>query len=205
VSTLQKTFLTPEQYLEIERKAEFKSEYYEGEMFAMAGASWAHNLIVWNLVTGFGQQLRKGPCRGTPSDMRVRISPSGLYTYPDITIVCGEPQFLDERRDTLLNPNLIVEVLSPSTEAYDRGRKFKHYRSVESVSQYLLVASEQVGAELFTRQPDGGWRLIVVSSMEDSLDLQSVGCRLALADVYEKVDLTATGPDVTGLDVTRQD
>lgn len=196
MSTLQKTFLTQEQYLEIERKADFKSEYYEGEMFAMAGASWAHNLIVWNLVTEFGQQLRKGPCRGTPSDMRVRINPSGLYTYPDVTIVCGEPQFLDERRDTLLNPNLIVEVLSPSTEAYDRGRKFKHYRSVESVSQYLLVSSEEINAELFTRQPDGTWHLITVSRLEDSLEFQSVGCRLALADVYQKVDFTdSSGSD----------
>jgi Uma2 family endonuclease len=197
VSTLQKTFLTPEQYLEIERKAEFKSEYYEGEMFAMAGAQEAHNLIVGNLHGELRQQLRPRPCRAYMSDMRVRVSPSGLYTYPDVTIVCGEPQFLDEVRDTLLNPNLIVEVLSPSTEAYDRGRKFKHYRSVESVSQYLLVASEQIGAELFTRQPDGGWRLIVANSMEDSLDLQSVGCRLALADMYEKVDLTAARQDVT--------
>ena len=197
MSTLQKTFLTPEQYLEIERKAEFKSEYYEGEMFAMAGAQEAHNLIVGNLHGELRQQLRPRPCRAYMSDMRVRVSPSGLYTYPDVTIVCGEPQFLDEVRDTLLNPNLIVEVLSPSTEAYDRGRKFKHYRSVESVSQYLLVASEQIGAELFTRQPDGGWRLIVANSMEDSLDLQSVGCRLALADMYEKVDLTAARQDVT--------
>ena len=196
MSTLQKTFLTPEQYLEIERKAEFKSEYYQGEMFAMAGAKEAHNLIAGNVYAAFHQQLRSRPCRPYMSDMRVRVSPGGLYTYPDVTIVCGEPQFLDEQRDTLLNPNLIVEVLSPSTEAYDRGRKFKHYRSVESVSEYLLVSSEQIGAELFTRQPDGGWHLITVGRMEDSLDLQSVGCRLALADVYEKVELTEPpGPD----------
>jgi Uma2 family endonuclease len=190
VSTLQKTFLTPEQYLEIERKAEFKSEYYQGEMFAMAGAKEAHNLIVGNVHAAFHQQLRSRPCRAYMSDMRVRVNPSGLYTYPDVMIVCGAPQFLDEQRDTLLNPNLIVEVLSPSTEAYDRGRKFKHYSSVESLSQYLLVSSEQIGAELFTRQPDGSWHLITVSRMEDSLDLQSVGCRLALADVYQKVDFT---------------
>jgi Uma2 family endonuclease len=195
VSTLQKTFLTEEQYLEIERKAEFKSEYYQGEMFAMAGAGWAHNLIVWNLVAEFRQQLRNGPCQGTSNDMRVRVNRSGLYTYPDITIVCGEPQFLDERRDTLLNPNLIVEVLSPSTEAYDRGRKFKNYRSVESISEYLLVSSEQVGAELFTRHPDGSWHLITVSRLEDSLDLQSIGCRLALAGVYEKVEFTDSPAD----------
>ena len=122
--------------------------------------------------------------------MRVRVSSTGLYTYPDVLVVCGEPQFLDERRDTLLNPNLIVEVLSPSTEAYDRGRKFEQYQSVESVSEYLLVSSERVSAMLFTRQPDGRWILTTAGRLDDSLDLQSVGCRLALADLYEKVDLT---------------
>src|SRR6266404_1708800 len=154
MSSVPKTFLTPEQYLEIERKAEFKSEYFQGEMFAMAGAREAHNLIALNLAAALHPQLRARPCRAYISDMRVRVSATGLYTYPDILVVCGEPQFLDERRDTLLNPNLIVEVLSPSTEAYDRGRKFEHYRSVESLSEYLLVSSERIIAELFTRQPD---------------------------------------------------
>ena len=106
-------------------------------------------------------------------------------------MVCGEPKFLDETRDTLLNPSLIVEVLSPSTEFYDRVRKFEHYRSVESVSEYLLVSSVRVSAELYTRQSDGRWLLTTADRMEDSLDLQSVGVRLALADLYEKVDLTA--------------
>jgi Uma2 family endonuclease len=190
VSTQPKTFLTPEQYLEIERLAEFKSEYYQGEMFAMAGAREAHNLIVLNLAAALHQQFRPRPCRAYMSDMRVRVSATGLYTYPDILAVCGEPQFLDERRDTLLNPNLIVEVLSPSTEAYDRGRKFEHYRSVESLGEYLLVSSERVSAELFTRQPDGRFLLTAAGRLEDSLDLQSVGGRLTLADLYEKVDFT---------------
>ena len=190
MSTQPKTFLTPEQYLEIERLAEFKSEYYQGEMFAMSGAREAHNLIVLNLAAALHQQLRTRPCRAYMSDMRVRVSATGLYTYPDVLAVCGEPQFLDDRRDTLLNPNLIVEVLSPSTEAYDRGRKFEHYRSVESLSEYLVVSSERVSAELFTRQPDGRFLLTAAGRLEDSLDLQSVGCRLALADLYEKVDFT---------------
>ena len=190
MSTQPKTLLTPEQYLEIEREAEFKSEYYQGEMFAMAGAREAHNLIAANLLAALHQQLRPRPCRVYMSDMRVRVSATGLYTYPDVTVVCGEPQFLDERRDTLLNPNLVVEVLSPSTEAYDRGRKFEHYRSIESVNEYLLVSSERVSAELFTRQPDGRFLLTAAARLEDSLDLQSVGCRLTLADLYEKVDFT---------------
>ena len=191
MATHPTTFLTPEQYLEIERKAEFKSEYYQGEMFAMAGAKEAHNLVIWNLARELGQQLRQRPCRAYLADMRVRVSATGLYTYPDVVAVCGEPQFLDDQRDTLLNPNLIVEVLSPSTELYDRVRKFEHYRSLESVSEYLLVSSERVSAELYTRQPDGRWLLTTVSRMEDSLDLQSAGAHLALADLYEKVDFTA--------------
>ena len=190
MATQPKTFLTPEQYLEIERKADFKSEYYKGEMFAMAGARWAHNRVVANLVASLHQQLRSRPCQTVPGDMRVRINTTGLYTYPDAIVVCGEPLFLDDTRDTLLNPGVIVEVLSPSTEAYDRGRKFEHYRSVESVAEYLLVSSERVSAELYTRQPDGRWLLATASRMEDSLDLQSVGAHLSLADLYEKVDFS---------------
>jgi Uma2 family endonuclease len=191
VSTQPKTFLTEEQYLEIERAAEFKSEYYQGEMFAMAGAKEAHNLVVANLMRELGQQLRRGPCRLYPSDMRVRVGTSGLYTYPDVVVVCGEPRFLDDQRDTLLNPNLVVEVLSPSTEAYDRGRKFQRYQTVESLTEYLLVSSDRVQVELYTRQAEGRWLLTSADRSEDALDLQSVGCRLVLSDVYEKVDLTA--------------
>src|SRR5450759_3578042 len=196
MATQPKTYITPEHYLEIERKAEFKSEYYQGEMFAMAGARWTHNRLGANLIAALHQQLRSGPCQTLSSDMRVQVKATGLYTYPDVTVVCGEPQFLDETRDTLLNPSLIVEVLSPSTEAYDRGRKFEHYRSVESVGEYLLVSSERVSAELYTRQPDGRWLLTFGGSLEDSLDLQSVGAHLALADLYEKVDLTAPAAPV---------
>jgi Uma2 family endonuclease len=190
MSTQPKTYLTPEQYLEIERKAEFKSEYYQGEMFAMAGARWAHNLILLNLASELRQQLRSRPCAATSSDMRVRVSGTGLYTYPDVVVVCGEPRFLDDRRDTLLNPNLIVEILSESTEAYDRGRKFEHYRSLESLSEYLLVSSERVSAELFTRRPDGRWLLTSAARLEDSITLESAGCQLTLSNLYEKVDFT---------------
>jgi Uma2 family endonuclease len=191
---MPKTFLTPEQYLEIEREAKYKSEYYQGEMFAMAGAGEAHNVLVTNLVTGLNNQLRSRPCRVYPSDMRVRVSATGLYTYPDVVVICGERRFLDERRDTLLNPSLLVEVLSPSTEAYDRGRKFEDYRSVESLREYLLVASDRVHADLYTRQPDGRWLLTSADRLEDSLDMQSVACRLALADLYEKTDLPGSQP-----------
>jgi Uma2 family endonuclease len=155
VSTQPKTFLTPEQYLEIERKAEYKSEYFRGEMFAMAGASRAHNLLVAHLLRDLGQQLRGKPCEIYPSDMRVRVSSTGLYTYPDVVAVCGEPKLLDNQLDTLLNPHLIVEVLSPSTEAYDRGRKFEHYQSIESLGEYLMITCDRIHADLHTRRPDG--------------------------------------------------
>ena len=118
--------MTPEQYLEIERKAEYKSEYRDGEMFAMAGAPEGHNLVVGNLIQGLIPQLRPRGCRVYSNDMRVQAGNSRLYAYPDVAVVCGEPQFLDNRRDTLLNPVMVVEVLSPSTEAYDRGEKFSH-------------------------------------------------------------------------------
>jgi Uma2 family endonuclease len=197
VSTQPKTYLTPEQYLEIERNAEFKSEYYQGEMFpmggpyAMAGPKFAHNVLVGNVVGELGQQLRSRPCAVCPSDMRVRVSQTDLYTYPDVVVVCGGPEFLDDRRDTLVNPNLIVEVLSPSTEAYDRGRKFELYRSIPSLTEYLLVASDRVHVDLYTRQPDGRWLLTSASGLEESLELQSVSCRIGLGDLYEKVDLAA--------------
>ena len=194
MSTQPKTLLTPEQYLAIEREAKYKSEYYQGEMFAMAGAGWVHNRLVANLIGGFYRQPQQSPCQACPSDMRVRVSATGLYTYPDVVVVCGDPQFLDERRDILLNPSLLVEVLSPATEAYDRGKKFEHYRSIESLREYLLVASDRVHAELFTRQPDGRWLLTSANRLEDSLDLQSLGYRLALADLYASIDLPGFQP-----------
>ncbi len=191
LSTQPKTLLTPEQYLEIERKAEYKSEYFNGEMFAMAGAKWAHNLLVANLVAGLHRQFESRLCLVLPSDMRIRASATGLYTYPDVIGICGEPRFLDDQRDTLLNPGLIVEVLSHSTEAYDRGRKFESYKSIDSLREYLLVASDRIHADLYNRQPDGRWLLTSADKLEDSLSLESVGAQLTLADLYEKVEFPA--------------
>src|SRR3954447_12043553 len=133
MSTLPKNHITPEQYLEIDRQAESKSEYYDGEMFAMAGASYAHNLIVVNTVSALHTQLRGTRCAALPSDMRLRIGAAARYAYPDAMVVCGEPEVLDEREDILLNPTVIVEVLSPSTESYDRGRKFEYYSAIDSL------------------------------------------------------------------------
>lgn len=190
MSTQPKSFLTPEQYLAIEREAQYKSEYLNGEMFAMAGARKAHVLIAGNLYAAIHQQFRTKTCAAFMSDMRVRVNPNGLYTYPDVTAVCGETKFLDETEDTLLNPNLIIEVLSPSTEGYDRGLKFEQYRTLESLSEYLLVSTERVIVELFSRQADDRWLLTAVSNLEDTVELHSVGCRVTLADVYEKVEFS---------------
>jgi Uma2 family endonuclease len=187
MSTQPKTLLTPEEYLAIEREAECKSDYWNGEMFAMAGAQEAHNAIGINISGLLWMQLRSRSCKNYANDMRVRTA-SSLYTYPDGVVVCGERRFLDERHDTLLNPNLIVEVLSPSTERYDRGLKFEQYRRIESLREYLMLASDRIHAELFTKRPSGEWALSEWSAPEDVVPLESCDCRLKLADVYEKVE-----------------
>ena len=194
MSTQPRTALTPEEYLELERKAEYKSEYYHGEMFAMAGASREHNVLAMNLSATLHAQLRRRPCEVYPSDMRVRVGATGLYTYPDVSVVCEQPQLADEHADILLNPTFLAEVLSPSTEGYDRGRKFEHYRTIESLAEYLLVAQDRIHVDLYTRQQDGRWVLSEASRLEDTLELPSIGCQLALADLYEKVDLEAPNP-----------
>jgi Uma2 family endonuclease len=158
-------------------------------MFAIAGATRAHNLIAGNVLAALHAQLRSSPCESYPSDMRVHVGATGLYTYPDVVVACQEPRFLDGQLDTLLTPTLIVEVLSPSTEAYDRGRKFEHHQSIESLRQYLLVASDRIHADLYTRQQDGGWLLTSADGPPGTLALASVNCQIALADIYEKVDL----------------
>src|SRR5919199_1130147 len=135
MSAVPKTRLTPEQYLAIERKAEFKSEYYNGEMFAMAGASEPHNRIKDNLIGELHARLKVSACHSYSSDMRVKVSRTGLYTYPDIVIICGKPELEDAHGDTLLNPQVIIEVLSDSTEKYDRGKKFRHYKQIESLRE----------------------------------------------------------------------
>jgi Uma2 family endonuclease len=190
MSTQPKALLTPEEYIAIEREAEYKSEYYDGVMYAMAGARAAHDLIAWNLHGELHNAFRSRPCLGFTSDMRVRTV-ARHYTYPDSSALCGEPEFLDERRDTLLNPSLIVEVLSRSTEAYDRGRKFELYQSISSLREYLLLASDRVHADLYTRQENGLWLRGSAGGLEDVVMLESVGCKLKLADLYDKVDFDA--------------
>jgi Uma2 family endonuclease len=189
MSTQPKTFISPEQYLAIERKAERKSEYFNGEMFAMAGASESHVLIVTNVVAELREQLRGRPYTVYSTDLRVKVSPTGLYTYPDVVVVCGQPQFADDQRDTLLNPTLIVEVLSESTQDYDRGEKFEHYRSIASFHEYVLIAQDRYHVEHFVRQPDNRWLLSETNRSEDTIHLSAIDCNLALTEVYDKVEM----------------
>lgn len=187
MSTVRKTKLSPQEYLALERQALNKSEYYNGEVFAFAGASEPHNLIVVNVLTLFNLQLKSKPCKVYPSDMRVKVSQTGLYTYPDVTVVCGEAEVEDEYLDTLLNPTLIVEVLSPSTEKDDRIVKFAHYRRLPTVKEYILIAQDSVRLEQYVRQSDGRWILSEYSDLEVTAEIQSIGCELPMKDVYDKV------------------
>jgi len=189
LSTHPQKRIPPEEYLALERKSSLKSEYFNGEVFAMGGASPSHALIVTNIVSELRGQLKKRPCVVYSTDLRVKVAPTGLYTYPDVVVVCGKALFDDDQKDTLLNPALIVEVLSESTKDYDRGGKFEHYRTVESFKEYVLVAQDKHHVEHFVRQPDRRWLLSETNRIEDTLDLTSIGCRLALAEVYDKVEM----------------
>ena len=192
MSLQPKPYLSPEDYLALERSAEFKSEYFDGEIFAMVGASESHNLIVINTIRELSIQLKKRPCKVYANDMRVRVSPTGLFTYPDVMVVCGQAQFDDSHLDTLLNPTLIVEVLSDSTEAYDRGRKFEHYRKFESLAEYVLIAQHRPHVESYRRQPDQRWVFAESDDLDSSLPLDAIDCELALAEIYDKVEFPGT-------------
>jgi Uma2 family endonuclease len=183
--------LTPQEYLAQERLAEFRSEYYRGEVFAMAGASWEHTLVKDNLARESGMQLKDGPCRVLTSDLRVKVDASGLYTYPDVIIVCEKPQFEDDVFDTLLNPRSLVEVLSDSTEKYDRGAKFAHYRKIPSLQEYILVAQDRMLMERYARQADGTWVLTVFTDANRAFEFASVPVSVPLAEVYRGVELAA--------------
>ena len=186
MENLARKFLTEEEYLEYERKADTKSEYYRGELFAMAGAKASHNIILSNLMGILYSQLRKKPCTVFPSDMRVRVSTSGLYTYPDLSIVCEKPIYLDSKRDTLLNPSLVLEILSESTEAYDRGQKFEMYRNIPELKEYVLISTKYKKIESFIRTTNS-WEL---HESRESVPFRfsSLDVEISLEDVYEKVE-----------------
>ena len=180
--------ITPEEYLARERKALEKSEYRNGQIHAMPGASRAHNLITVNIPSELHFQLRERTCEVYSNDMRVKVSAAGLYTYPDVVVVCDELRFEDNQFDILLNPTVLIEVLSPSTAAYDRGEKFASYQKLDSLCEYVLISQNRVRVEHYLRQEDA-WNLTEFHSLTDVLQLVSIDCELSLQAIYAKVRL----------------
>jgi Uma2 family endonuclease len=186
-AALAERYYAPEEYLALERQADTRSEYLHGRIFAMAGASVEHNVISGNVFVELHNRFRDRPCQAFASDMRVKVSDTGLYTYPDVVALCGEPRFEDAEVDTLLNPQVIVEVLSPKTEAYDRGEKFAHYRRLESAQEYVLIAQDRVRVEHYVRQGEQ-WLLTELDALDDVLRLPAVACEISLRAIYAKID-----------------
>jgi Uma2 family endonuclease len=186
-SVAAQTYLTPEEYIASERKATLKSEYLSGEIVAMSGASNAHNLITMNTTTQLYNQLVEGGCRVFSSDMRVGIGTGVSYFYPDIAVTCDKPRFEDDAFDTLINPQVIVEVLSPATKAYDRGEKSARYRQLESLQEYILISQDQVHVEHYLRQGKQ-WVLSEFSALENVLPLVSIGAEPSLRQIYRFVE-----------------
>ena len=189
-SVAAQTSLTPKEYLNFERKATTKHEYLNGQIVAMSGASFAHNFITVNIATSLNVQLMAGECRVATSDMRVKVTEIDSYFYPDVVVVCGEPIPEDNVFDTLLNPTLIVEVLSPSTEIYDRGEKFEHYQQIASLKDYILISQDEIHVEYYYRQKNE-WLQTEFVELEDVLSLLSIGCELRLSDIYRRVEIAS--------------
>jgi len=175
--------LTEEQYLRIEREAEFKSEFHDGRMYAMARASPNHALLTARMCSLLDQKIPQG-CRVFSSDLRIKVAPTGLYTYPDCSVICGDLQTFSDQKDVVTNPLLIVEVLSPSTEAYDRGKKFESYRTIESFREYLLIHQDRRHVEHYSKQDDGSWVLRECSGVEGSVAIPRLGVHISLGELY---------------------
>ena len=188
-TTATRTFLTPEEYLAKERKALTKSEYRNGQIYAMPGASHEHNVIMGNTFAELHIQLRDRTCIVYPSDMRVKVSSTGRYTYPDVVVVCEAPRFEDSHFDTLLNPTVLIEVLSPSTAAYDRGEKFASYQKLDSLCEYVFISQDSVRVEHYLRQGQT-WDLTAFRSLDDVFSLVSIGCELSLQAIYAKIQFS---------------
>ena len=190
-------FITPEQYLELEEQAAFKSEYLSGQIFAMAGGTPAHSAIGSDIVREAGGRLRRSPCQVYNSDLRVTVMQTGLITYPDVTAVRGEQHFHPRDRNSLINPTVLFEVLSESTEGYDRGEKWAHYRRLDSLREYVLVSQDKARVEHYVRQDDGSWNFTAADGLDGRLTLPTLDCTLSLADIYDRVTFPA--PPIEGL------
>ena len=185
--------ISPEEYLIGERESDIRHEYFAGEIFAMAGASREHNQISTNIVRLLGNQLLEKPCSVFAGDMKVKIQKKKKYSYPDIVVVCEKEEYEDEHNDVLLNPVVLIEILSDSTEAYDRGDKFSHYQDIPSFTEYILVSQYTLKMERFARQPDKSWVYTIYQGEEDILSVETIDCDLPLAEVYRKVRFAEQG------------
>jgi Uma2 family endonuclease len=184
--TQPKTFVTEAEYLELDRRSEVHNEYLHGEMFEMAAVSRWHGLIETNIIGQLNLQLKGRPCE-VYTNVRLRVAPAPLYTYPDVMVVCADARFADDQKDTLLNPIFIVEVLSPSTQDYDRGGKFEYYRRLPSLVEYLIVEQDAPRVELRARQSEFRWLFTAIEGLDQIVQLASIGCVLPLAEVYDKI------------------
>lgn len=187
MASLPTTYLTAEQYLEIERAAEIKSEFHDGQMFAMAGGTLAHSFLANRMGGILDGQLPRG-CRAFNADLRIHVAAEGLYTYADCSVICGKPEYLEGHKDLAANPVLIVEVLSPATEAYDRGKKFEMYRTIPSFQEYLLVHQDRPRVEHYSRQDSGGWLLREYAGAEASAPVERLGLEIGLGALYAGLD-----------------
>ena len=187
MSAVLKEKISEQEYLLQERKSFEKNEYYKGEVFAMAGATKEHNKIVASIISALGQHLKGKGCSFFPSDLRVHNPENTLYTYPDVVVVCGKEEYLDDKSDTLLNPTVLFEVLSTSTEDYDRGTKFKLYRSIPSLQNYVLVSSTEFAAEVYTRSNDQ-WIRSTAKDKDDHIHISAINYDLPLEDIYMQID-----------------
>ncbi len=185
---LQKATYTPEEYFALEERAEYKSEYYDGKLFAMAGCTPNHNQIVVNMIVAFETALRQTPCRVLTSDVRIQIDKRRHYAYPDLSVVCGTLEFAEDRRDMIANPLTIVEVLSESTRDYDRGSKFAAYRNITTLREYLLIDQDTVHVEYFHKDDNGRWVLEEYKDMDDVVTMDSLHLTLALQTIYARIE-----------------
>lgn len=192
-SVAARTFLTPEEYLSFERKAITKHEYLKGQIVAMSGASFAHNFITLDTATQLNVQLMGGECQVAASDMRVKVLQTDSYFYPDVVVFCSEPMAEDNNFDTLLNPTVIIEVLSPSTETYDRGEKFEDYKQIESLKEYVLISQDMVYVEHYRHQKIE-WLKSEYKELDDVMQLHSIGCELRLQDIYSRTEFALNAP-----------
>ncbi|MCL4304080.1 MAG: Uma2 family endonuclease [Anaerolineae bacterium] len=179
---------SPEEYLALEETAEYRSEYYRGEIFAMSGGSANHNRIARNLIIALEDVPEGKPCEAFITDMRLHVKKNSLYTYPDVMVVCGRIEYIKGRTDTITNPVVIIEVLSESTQAYDRGAKFELYRAIETLQDYVLIDQARVHVEYFHKLEDGRWLLTEFNDLAGVLMLESVGVEIPLSRVYQRVE-----------------